>query len=154
LIRYHSDEKKVWNVVHVPSVDAEGKRHLHRQLNTLKGDQTLHINRIKGLLAGQGVRLEVKRDFLEQLEEVRLWDESPLPPGLRSRLEREYAGWQFVNQQTGLADYQSPNSLLPLHRSPPFGHLERRREVVRQSGANFASDCPSCVSTGIPISVS
>ena len=53
LIRYDYGEKKVWSVVHVPSVEAEDKRHLHRQLGTLKTDRTRHINRIKGLLVGQ-----------------------------------------------------------------------------------------------------
>ena len=54
LIRYHCGEKKVWSVVNVPSVEAEDKRHLHRQLAAFKVDRTRHINRIKGLLAGQG----------------------------------------------------------------------------------------------------
>jgi transposase len=45
LIRYDSGEKKVWSVVHVPSVEAEDKRHLHRELGTLKGDRTRHNNR-------------------------------------------------------------------------------------------------------------
>ena len=82
LIRYDSGERKVWSVVHVPSVEAEDKRHLHRQLSILKTDRTRHINRIKGLLHGQGVRIPVKSDFLEKLETVRLWDGSPLSPGL------------------------------------------------------------------------
>jgi transposase len=34
LIRYHSGEKKVCSVVHVLSVEAEDKRHLHRELTT------------------------------------------------------------------------------------------------------------------------
>jgi transposase len=99
LIRYDSGERKVWSVVHVPSLEAEDKRHLHRQLSTLKADRTRHTNRIKGLLYGQGVRMSVKADFLERLETVRLWDGAPLSPGLRTRLEREYACWQFVDHQ-------------------------------------------------------
>jgi transposase len=99
LMRYDYGEKKVWSVVHVPSPEAEDKRHLHRQLTTLKGDRTRHINRIKGLLVGQGVRLPVGAGFLERLDEVRLWDGSVLPKGLRARLAREYAGLQFVAQQ-------------------------------------------------------
>jgi transposase len=99
LIRYDSGERKVWSVVQVPSVEAEDKRHLHRQLSTLKADRTRHTNRIKGLLYGQGVRMPVKADFLERLETVRLWDGAPLSPGLRTRLEREYACWQFVDHQ-------------------------------------------------------
>jgi transposase len=99
LIRYHSGERKVWSVVHVPSVEAEDMRHLHRQLSTRKVDRTRHICRIKGLLASQGVSLPLHVDFLEKLETARLWDGSSLPPGLRARLEREYAGLQFVRQQ-------------------------------------------------------
>jgi transposase len=99
LIRYDSGEQKVWSVVHIPSLEAEDSRHLHRQLSTFKSDRTRHSNRIKGLLVGQGVRLPVKADFPERLERVRLWDGRPLPPGLRSRLEREYACYQFVAQQ-------------------------------------------------------
>jgi transposase len=45
LIRYDSGEKRVWSVVHVPSVEAEDKRHLHRELGALKGDRTRHNNR-------------------------------------------------------------------------------------------------------------
>jgi transposase len=36
---------------------------------------------------------------LERLEQVRLWNGAPLAPGLRARLQREYASFQFVNQQ-------------------------------------------------------
>jgi len=99
LIRYHSGEKTVWSVVHVPSVEAEDQRHLHRQMSKFKTDRTRHINRIKGLLAGQGVRLPVDDNFLERVQRVRLWNRAPLPPGLRSRLEREYAGFQHTDER-------------------------------------------------------
>jgi transposase len=99
LIRYHCGEKKVWSVVHVPSVEAEDQRHLHRQMSKFKADRTRHTNRIKGLLAGQGERLPVDDNFQERVQGVRLWNGDPLPPGLRSRLEREYAGFQHTDQQ-------------------------------------------------------
>lgn len=99
LIRSDSGEEKVWRVVHVPSVEAEDSRHLHRQLSAFKADRTRHSNRIKGVLVGQGVRLPVEADFLERIEQVRLWDGRPLPPGLRARLEREYRAYQFVTEQ-------------------------------------------------------
>lgn len=99
LLRYDSGEQKVWSVVHVPSVEAEDSRHLHRQLQAFKADRTRHSNRLKGLLVGQGVRLPVETDFLERLEQVRLWDGRALPPGLWVRLRREYAAYQFVTDQ-------------------------------------------------------
>jgi transposase len=99
LIRYHLGEEKVWSVVHVPSVEAEDMRHLHRQLTAFKKDRTRHRCRINGLLASQGVRQSVTADFLEKLERMRIWDGSLVPPGMRSRLEREYAALQYVEEQ-------------------------------------------------------
>lgn len=127
LIRYHSGERKVWSVVQVPNVEAEDKRHLHRQLATLKTGRTRHINRIKGLLAGQGVRIPVTGDFLERLGRVRLWDGSPLLPGLRSRLEREYTCLQFVNQQIQEVEAERTEAI----RTSNDSSVEKVRQLLR-----------------------
>jgi len=99
LIRNHRGEKKVWHVVRVPSVEQEDGRQLHRELSSLKGERTQHINRIKGLLVSQGVRLEIKKDFPQQVSQAKLWDGSPIPPGLQARVIREFARIELVNQQ-------------------------------------------------------
>jgi transposase len=98
LLRYHSGESKVWHVVRVPNVEQEDGRQLHRELSSLKTERTRHINRIKGLLVSQGVRLEIKKDFPEQVSAAKLWDGSPLPPGMKARVLREFARIQLVNQ--------------------------------------------------------
>ena len=59
LIRYHGGEETVWSVVHVPSVEAEDMRHLHRQLCSLKVARTRHVSRIEGLLVSQGVTVPI-----------------------------------------------------------------------------------------------
>jgi transposase len=99
LVRWDEGEKTVWSVIRVPTVAEEDRRHLHRELLTLKKEQTRQVNRIKGLLANQGVRLEVKQDFLERLEAERLWDGSSLPSGLQFRLQREYERLEFIRGQ-------------------------------------------------------
>jgi transposase len=91
LIRYHNGEADVWSVVHVPSLEAEDARHLHRELLTLKSERTRSTNRIKGLLTTQGLSVSsVARSFADELDELRLWDASPLPPQLHQRLLREW----------------------------------------------------------------
>ena len=130
LIRYHCGEKKVWSVVNVPSVEAEDKRHLHRQLASFKVDRTRHINRIKGLLAGQGVRMPVGADFLQKLDGVRLWDGSLLPKGLRSRLEREYACLQFVDRQIKELEAERTEAI----RTSDDPSVERVRGLMRLRG--------------------
>jgi transposase len=99
LIRYHGGEQTVWSVVHVPSVEAEDLRHLHRQLCSLKVSRTRHLCRVSGLLATQGVTLPLHPEFLDSLAAVRLWDGSPLPPGLMARLKREYLTLLSVEQE-------------------------------------------------------
>jgi transposase len=100
LVRYHAGERKVWSVVWVPGVQDEDQRQLHRELQELKDERTRHINRIKGLLASQGLALEVVDETLpEWLEAARLWDGTALGTDLHSRLLREYERWQFVHRQ-------------------------------------------------------
>ena len=90
LLRYEGGERGVWSVVRVPSEEQEDARHLHRELRTLKKERTRLINRIKGLLATQGVDRAMNRQgLLQPLEQMRMWDGSPLPEGLRQRVELE-----------------------------------------------------------------
>ena len=99
LIRYAQGEQKVWSVLNPPSAEEEDQRQLHRELLALKRERTYHINRIKGLLACQGVKLAIRTDFLEQLESVRLWDGTGLLAGLHNGLVREYERHQLVQEQ-------------------------------------------------------
>jgi transposase len=99
LLRYEQGEKKVWQVVKVPSEEAEDQRHLHRDLETLKRERASTTTRIQGLLSSQGVRLTSLNQLPEQLEALRLWDGSPIPPGLRQRVLRVYAHHQFLSEQ-------------------------------------------------------
>jgi transposase len=99
LIRYHHGEQKVWQVVHVPSVEAEDQRHLHRDLETLKRERGSTTTRIKGLLSSQGLQVTSLTNFPEQLDALRLWDGAPIPPGLRQRVLRVYAHHQFLSEQ-------------------------------------------------------
>jgi transposase len=93
LLRHAAGEKRVWSIVRVPSVEEEDRRQLHRALATAKRDRTRVINRIKGLLASQGLVMPPSGDFQQRLASLRLGDGSPLPAGLRHRLGQE---WEYV----------------------------------------------------------
>ena len=96
LLRYDAGEAKVWSVVRVPTVEEEDRRQLHRELRTLKQERTRAVNRMQGLLASQGLQLPKGRNMPERLEAMRLWDGTPLPPGLQARLQREWEHAQFL----------------------------------------------------------
>jgi hypothetical protein len=54
----------------------------------------------QGLLANQGLWLPKGRDLTTFFAEIRLWDGSPVPAGLRARLQREWAHAQFYTQRS------------------------------------------------------
>ena len=55
LLRVAGGERGVWKVVRVPSAAEEDQRHLARALRAVKSDRTRTVNRIRSLLATQGV---------------------------------------------------------------------------------------------------
>ena len=90
LLRAAGGEKKVWSVVNVPTPAAEDQRQVHRELLFARRDRGRHTNRIKGLLAAQGVPLARIRELPTHLVTARLWDGTALPPLLCARLAREW----------------------------------------------------------------
>lgn len=91
-------QKKVWSVVRVPTVEEDDRRHLHRELQSAKRDRARVTNRMKGLLANHGLRLDLRQDVPGKLKRMRQWDGSPLPPGLYSRLLREWERVVFYRE--------------------------------------------------------
>ncbi len=100
LLRYHNGESKVWAVCRIPSADEEDRRCLHRELQEIQEERTRHVNRLKGLLANQGIALgKVDAEFPQKMEAMQSWDGAPLGAELQGRLLREHARWQFVDRQ-------------------------------------------------------
>lgn len=135
LMRYEGGEKKVWHVVRVPGVEAEDRRQFHRELEELKAERTQHINRMKGLLVGDGVRLEIGTDFLERLSAIRLWDGRPILEGLRARLEREYMRLQFIQGQIRELEAQRVEAI----RRSADPEVEMVRQLLRLKGIGLNS---------------
>jgi transposase len=109
---------------------------LHRELLRLRQARTSHINRIKGLLVSQGVRLAVKKEFLKQVERVRLWDGSPVPPGLKARLQREYERLQLVERQIKALEAERRAAIR--HSTDPAVEMVRHLLRLRAIGPNSA----------------
>jgi transposase len=130
LMRYAQGEREVWRVVHVPSVEAEDGRHLHRDLETLKQERASTTTRIKGLLSSQGLRLASLSKFPEQLEALRLWDGSPIASGLRRRLRRVWAHHEFLRQQ--ISELEAARRALL--RSSEDARIEKVRQLMLLKG--------------------
>jgi transposase len=98
LLRHHAGERGVWSVVHVPSVEEEDRRHLHRELFTLTRQRARQVTRIKGLLALHGIVLAKPRGVPARQPELRDWCGAPLPPTLAARVTREWARLRAVQR--------------------------------------------------------
>jgi len=136
LMRYAEGERGVWSVVHVPGVEEEDRRQLHRELMALKRERTRHINRMKGVLASQGVVMEVGTSFVEQLEEARLWDGRPIGPGVRALVEREHKRLELVGEQ--IREIESARKELLRSSSDPAIEMVRRLLQLKGIGVNSA----------------
>jgi transposase len=136
LVRYEEGERKVWSVVRVPTVEEEDRRQLHRELTMLKRERTRQSNRIKGLLAGVGVRVVELRDVAEQLDQVRLWDGLPLAPGLRLRLQGEVERLEFIAGQ--IKELEEERSELLRSSTAPEVEKVRRLTQLKGIGINSA----------------
>ena len=135
LVRYDQGESKVWSVVHVPKLEEEDQRQLHRELMSLKREQTHHINRIKGLLASQGIVLEVKTKFLEELQCAHLWDGSSVPPALHILLVREHERLRLVREQMHQVEATRKEAL----RSSCDPAIEQVRKLLQLKGIGMNS---------------
>src|SRR5262245_42320910 len=130
LMRYHHGERQGWQVVKVPSVEAEDHRHLHRDLETLKQERASTMTRIEGLLSSQGLRVTSLTKLPEQLDALRLWDGSPLPPGLRRRVLRVYAQYTFLSEQIAAVEAER-RALL---QTSPEASIDKVRQLMQLKG--------------------
>jgi transposase len=105
LLRHHRGEKDVYRVVRVPSVEQEDERRLTREREMLMKEHTQHINRIRSMLVTQGVKLgKWNPHLINDLGEIRQWNDLLLPENFRKQLCREWARLELVEQQVDEID--------------------------------------------------
>jgi transposase len=94
-------ERDRMKVVRVPSVEAEGQRHLARERGTLQKEVGQHRDRLRKLLRTVGCWDNMEGDIKGRLErgEIKGYDGSALSGELRERLIRECARLQVVEEQ-------------------------------------------------------
>ncbi|MBH5403209.1 transposase, partial [Bradyrhizobium sp. CNPSo 4010] len=72
-LAYLRGEPRVCSIVHVPTVEDEDRKRRTRERERLIKERTAHINRIRGLLHGQGIRdvQPLARSFIAWLSKLR-----------------------------------------------------------------------------------
>jgi transposase len=132
LARYVQGDRRVWRVVRVPTVAEEDARQLPRTWETLAADRTRLINRMKSLLMTQGVQVPIDKEFFKHLEAARLWDGTPVPPGLHERLAQDWAQLQQVERH--LRERKARAVRQPPDATTPTGHAIAHLQTLRGIG--------------------
>jgi transposase len=85
----------------IPTFREEDGKRPHRERETLVGEQTTIINRIKATLARLGIRnFDPKLEKApERLEQLRTPEGEPIPPNTLAELKRDLARKQLVAEQ-------------------------------------------------------
>ncbi len=94
-------EPRVCAMVAVPTPEEEDRRRLCRERKTLVAERVEHVNRIKGLLFGQGIYSyePLKRNRRSQLEDLQTGDGRPLLAHLKAQICRELDRLEMILTQ-------------------------------------------------------
>jgi transposase len=136
LISWCRGERHVCSMVVKPSTEEEDLRRSHRERDRLVHERTAHINRIKGLLFGQGIRgINVKR-YYNTLAPADLvtGDGRPLPERLGREIAREIHRLALVQEQ--LREIERERDLAP---TPCQATERKRHQLLRLNGIGVAS---------------
>jgi transposase len=125
-------EKKHCSMVPIPSLSEEDARRLNRERQTLTGEATRLVNRLKGCLARLGIRnFNVKaRDAVARLDAVRTGEGAPLPPLTRAELGRALMRLALVRAQLKEVDKARREQL----RHGPAAYQRQVRALSRVYG--------------------
>jgi transposase len=109
LLAYKRGEPRVCAMLRVPTPEEEDRRRLVRERKALINERVRHVNRIKGLLFGQGVSgyEPLKRDRRKCLEALVTGDGRPLPPALKSQISREIDRIELLVEQINIVSSAS-----------------------------------------------
>jgi transposase len=140
LMAFRRGEPRVCAMVVPPTPEEEDQRRVSRERRTLIKERVEHVNRIKGLLASQGISdfQPLRRDSRGRLDALTTGDGRPLPPRLRAEICRELDRIELVQRQLAAVEVEREKMLqsdqAKLHSSPGKLLLQ-----LRGIGPEFAS---------------
>lgn len=146
LKNYSLGDRKAFRTVRVPTVAEEDAKRFHRERKRMMGERTGHINRIRALLALQGVRhinpaVTTWRKRLEGLETA---DGRCFPRQLMREIVRSFERLELLNSMIKALERERDEALcaepeyFPEHEKAAL--LERVRGVGRHSAMLLSAE--------------
>ena len=139
LAAFERGEPRVCSMVVAPSPEEEDRRRVSRERRTLIKERIEHANRIKGLLASQGIAgcEPMRRGFRDRLGSLRTGDGRPLGPRLKAEIGRELDRMDLVLRQIAAVEADRDALVRPEHADAeaPAARLIKPRGI----GPEFAA---------------
>jgi transposase len=141
LLRHWGGERGMWQVVQVPSREAEDARHASRALTTLQAERTRYRNRRPSVLALPGPgRLRIDARFPERLAAAPDWEGAPLPAGVQARLVATWRLLQHVEGECGRPRRTERQQVRATAAPTAAQRLARLRGVAARSATILAQE--------------
>jgi transposase len=132
-------EPRVCSMVVPPSPAEEDRRRISRERKTLIKERIEHVNRIKGLLASQGIFgcEPMHKDFRNRFEGLRTGDGRPLGLWLKAEILRELDRIDLVLRQIATVEAERDALVQPdgIHAKAPAAVLMKLKGI----GPEFAA---------------
>ena len=121
LLAYKRGEPQVCAMLRVPTPEEEDRRRLVRERKALTNERVRHVNRVKGLLFGQGVSgyQPLNRDQRKRLEELVTGDGRPLPSALKAQISRELDRIELLIEQIKAVEKARDDMMVAAQTSSP-----------------------------------
>jgi transposase len=139
LLAWERGEPRVCAMVVPPTPEQEDRRRLSRERATLLQERVQHVNRIKGLLAGQGITdyEPLHKERRARLSALRTSDGRPFPMILKAELLHEIDRIELLLQQIAAVEAERDAAVEPATETgqSPVALLTRLKAIGPQIGA-------------------
>jgi transposase len=139
LMAFKRGEPRVCAMLVVPTPEEEDRRRLSRERKTMIKERIEHINRIKGLMACQGIAgfEPMRANARERLEELRTGDGRALPERMKAEVRRELDRLDLLRRQ--IAEVEAERDTLLRAEDAPKASPGAQLLKLRGIGPEFAS---------------
>jgi transposase len=139
LLAWERGEPRVCAMVVPPTPEQEDRRRLSRERATLLQERVQHVNRIKGLLAGQGITgyEPLHKERRTRLDALTTGDGRQFPKALKAELLREIDRIELLLRQIAAVETERDASVEPTAEAgqSPVALLGRLKAIGPQIGA-------------------
>ena len=139
LMAFKRGEPRVCAMLVVPTPEEEDRRRLSRERKTMIKERIEHINRIKGLMACQGIAgfEPMRANARERLEELRTGDGRAIPERMKAEIRRELDRLDLLRRQ--IAEVEAERDTLLQAEDAPKTSPGAQLLKLRGIGPEFAS---------------